>query len=45
MAKTTTTNVLRLNFSKKKRKKVHSKKKSSKSKNAKNYKKINVGQG
>jgi hypothetical protein len=30
---------------KKKRKGIHSKKKSSSSKNSKNYKKINVGQG
>lgn len=44
MAKQTTGSA-RLKTPKKKRRGVHSKKKTSKNKNSKNYKKINVGQG
>lgn len=45
MAKQTSTTSTRLKASKKKRPGVHSKKRTSVSKNAKNYKKKNVGQG
>lgn len=45
MAKQTTTSVLRIAKSKKKRADVHSKKKTSRNKKSKNYRKLYRGQG